>query len=202
MCVSSELIINSQLPLAGLLMAQSTEFMIALSNYFENKSPENYTIAFDILTQLRNDFYARLKLIDPTVTPFFHMYVLDSDFNNIISTNTNPTVENAISATYQSANLDANYKNGGTLNSYRKKFTPAVPVYDKDGKLITVISAFTIANYSANATYEGSYKALYFGCGNGNGTCSNSCDVDYNNCNSGGGSGCQGTYQNCINACY
>ena len=48
MCVSSELIINSQLPLAGLLMAQSTEFMIALSTYFENKSPENYTIAFDI----------------------------------------------------------------------------------------------------------------------------------------------------------
>ena len=171
MCVSSELIINSQLPLAGLLMAQSTEFMIALSNYFENKSPENYTIAFDILTQLRNDFYARLQLIDPTVTPFFHMYVLDSDFNNILSTNTNPTVENAISATYQAANLDANYKNGGTLNSYRKNFTPAVPVYGDNGEKITKISSFTIANYSVNATYEGSYKALYFGCGDGTGCC-------------------------------
>jgi len=114
--------------------------MKALSNYFQNKSPENYTIAFNILTQLRNDFYARLQLIDPTVTKFFHLYVLDSDFNNILSTNTNLTVENAISATYQSANLDANYKNGGTLNSYRKNFTPAVPVYDKDGKLITNIS--------------------------------------------------------------
>jgi hypothetical protein len=164
MCVSSELIINSQLPLAGLLMAQSTEFMIALSNYFENKTPENYKIAFDILTQLRNDFYARLKLIDPNVNPLFHMYVLDSDFNNILSTNTNPTIENAISATYQAANLDANYKNGGTLNSYKKKFTPAVPVY-KDGYLLTIIDSFIIANYSVNATYEGSYKALYFGCG-------------------------------------
>ena len=167
MCVSSELIINSQLPLAGLLMAQSTEFMIALSNYFENKSPENYTIAFDILTQLRNDFFARLKLIDPTVTPFFHMYVLDSDFNNILSTNTNPTVENAISATYQAANLDANYRNGGTINSYKKNFTPAVPIYE-NGEIINEINALTIANYSTNTTYEGSYKALYFGSGSPN----------------------------------
>jgi len=54
------------------------------------------------------------------------MYVLDSDFNNILLTNINPAVENAISATYQAANLDANYKNGGTLNSYRKNFTPNV----------------------------------------------------------------------------
>ena len=82
MCVSSELIINSQLPLAGLLMAQSTEFMIALSNYFENKTPENYTIAFDILTQLRNDFYARLQLIDRTINPFFHMTSRLSFFNS------------------------------------------------------------------------------------------------------------------------
>jgi len=166
MCVSSELIINSQLPLAGLLMAQSTEFMIALSKYFQNKTPENYTIAFDILTRLRNDFYARLQLIypTPTINPGFHMYVLDSDFINIVSTNTNPTVENAISATYQSANLDPNYTSSGTLNSYKKKFTPAVPVYE-NGILIENIKSLTIANYSTNATYEGSYKALYFGSG-------------------------------------
>jgi len=166
MCVSNELIINSQLPLTGLLMAQSTEFMIALSKYFQNKSPENYIVAFEILTQLRNDFYARLQLIVPTVTPLFHMYVLDSDFNTVVSTNTNPTVENAISATYQAANLDPNYRSSGTINSYRKNFTPAVEVYENE-KLIAKIGPFTIANYSANATYEGSYKALYFGCGIG-----------------------------------
>ena len=100
------------------------------------------------------------------MTKLFHFYVLDSDFNNILSTNTNPTVENAISATYQSANLDANYKNGGVINSYRKNFSPSVPVY-MDGKLIANINEFTIANYSVNATYEGSFKALYFGCGIG-----------------------------------
>ena len=151
-------------------MAQSTEFMIALSNYFENKSPENYKIAFDILTRLRNDFYARLKLIDPTINPGFHMYVLDSDFKTVVSTNTNPTVENAISATYQAANLDPNYTNSGTIDSYRKNFTPAVPVYENE-KLIAEISALTVANYSVNATYEGSYKALYFGSGCPGNTC-------------------------------
>ena len=103
------------------------------------------------------------------------MYVLDSDFNNILSTNTNPTVENAISATYQAANLDANYKNGGTLNSYRKNFTPDVPVYDESGELIIKISSFTVANYSINATYEGSYKALYFGSGTNTLTYSANC---------------------------
>ena len=53
MCISNDLILNSQLPLSGLAIAQSTEFMIALNNYFQNKTPENYTIALDILTKTK-----------------------------------------------------------------------------------------------------------------------------------------------------
>ena len=34
MCVSNELILNSQLPLTGLVIAQSTEFIIALRQLF------------------------------------------------------------------------------------------------------------------------------------------------------------------------
>ena len=88
------------LPLTGLVIAQCTEFMIALSKYFQYKTPQNYTIALNILTALRNEFYDRLKLIVPNINTLFHFYVLDSDFNNILSTNTNPIVENVISATY------------------------------------------------------------------------------------------------------
>ena len=56
MCISNDLILNSQLPLSGLAIAQSTEFMIALNNYFQNKTPENYTIALDILTKTKKWF--------------------------------------------------------------------------------------------------------------------------------------------------
>ena len=167
MCLDIKIILNSQLPLVGLKIVKDIQFMYLLSKYSQNKSENNYKCLEKRLRKIRNDFLERLKVISTQFNQdMFHLYVLDSDFNIIVSDMPHLTALNrAVSVTYQMANNNVNYNNAGTLSSYTHQFMPPVIVKDTENNKDIIINDISVGTYASNAAYEGSYKSLYFGAG-------------------------------------
>lgn len=165
MCLDTQMILNSQLPLVGLKIAEDLQFIVLLNKYSKDKSEKNYKLLEKRLQKLRIESFAKLKIISEDIEPFFHMYVLDSDFNVIANTNDHPSMNRAVSVTYQMANNERDYKTVGTLSAYAHNFMPSVNIRDVKENKDIIIDTLIIGTYAANANYEGSYKSLYFGCG-------------------------------------